>query len=481
MGSQLPLTNVVTISVSQASPGVGNYNTSNLALFTDEAPNLGTFGNNGYAAYLEPSQVGVDFGTNSKTYKMAVNVFSQQPNILTGGGQLIVILLINEVNHVAFSGTPASGTFQFVYNSVNSTTINWNDSISVIQSKVRALLGTEAPGSEVIVTGSMATSLNIQMAGIYAPLALTTTANSLMTSAPAAITITITQPTVNETIGAAITRTKDLVQYFGIMVDETADVIGNTDVLAAAAIVQALNKIAFWVGTVEADIQPGGIIDLLRSGSENKSRGLYYGDIDLNAILYMAAYAGRALSTDFSGSNTTQTMHLKVLANVQPDPSMSQTILDEAQTAGADCYISLQGVPAVFTSGANRFFDQVYNQEWLVGALQVAGFNYLAQASTKIPQTESGMDGLKGAYRGVCEQAVTNQYSAPGSWTSPTLFGNPAQLIANVAQRGYYIFSSPVSQQNTADRAARRAPLVQIALKEAGAIQSSNVIVTINP
>ena len=44
---------------------------------------------------------------------------------------------------------------------------------------------------------------------------------------------------------------------------------------------------------------------------------------------------------------------------------------------------------------------------------KLAGFNYLAQSSTKIPQTEAGMDGLKGAYRAVCQQAVANQNPAP--------------------------------------------------------------------
>lgn len=475
--SQLAITNVINISVSEVSPGIGSYNTSNLALFTDEAPNLGTFGSLGYAAYLDPTQVGIDFGTASKTYAMANAVFSQQPNILNGSGQLIVILLTNQVNHVAFSGTPASGTFEFSYNANTTAAINWNDTAAQIQVKLRAVAGLSA----VIVTGSMATTLNVQMAGIYAPLTLTSTADSLMTGGSSAITITITQPTANETIQAAITRTKTLVQYFGIIVDQTLAVIGQTDLLAAGAVIQALNKIGFFVSHTAADIAPGGMLDLLRTGGLTQTRGLYYGDPSFtNDIEMMAAYASRALSTNFSGSNTTSTMHLKVLNTIQPDPTITQALLDEAIAAGADTYISIQGVSAVYCSGENFFFDQVYNLQWFVGALQVAGFNYLAQAATKIPQTENGMDGLKGAYRTVCEQAVTNQYSAPGSWTSPTTFGNPTQLILNVAQRGYYIYSVPVSQQLQADRALRKAPLIQIALKEAGAIQSSNVIVTVN-
>lgn len=475
--SSLPITNVVTVSVSQASPGVGNYNTSNVGLFTDEAPNLSTFGSLGYAAYLEPTQVGVDFGTASKTFAMANAIFSQQPNILNGGGQLIVILMTNAVNHLAFSGTPASGTFEVSYNANTSAAINWNDTASQIQVKVRAVLGLE----EVVVTGSMATSLNIQMAGIYSPLSLTTTANSLMTSGPVAITITVTTPTADESLAAAITRTKDLVQYFGVIVDEVVSVLTKPDMLAAAAVIQALNKIAIFISNDAGDIAPDGSLDLLTTGSFSQSRGLYYGDNDEDACLVMmASYAGRGFSTNFDGSNTTSTMHLKTLMGVQPDPTLTQTQLDLALAAGVDTYPSLQGVPAVFCSGANFFFDQVYSLRWFVGALQVAGFNYLAQSSTKIPQTENGMDGLKGAYRNICEQAVTNQYSAPGSWTSSTLFGNPTQLIANVAQRGYYIYSTPISQQNVADRQDRKAPLVSIALKEAGAIQSSNVLVSIN-
>lgn len=477
---QLELTNVINISVSQAPTGIGAYNTSNLAIFTNEIP-ANTFGTLGYAMYLSPTQVAVDFGSSSKTFAMANAVFSQQPNILAGGGQLIVILLTVATQNLQLSGVPASGTFELTYGGNNSAPINWNDSASVIQGKLQAVPGL----SEALVTGSLASqSVHVQFAGVYGvvPL-LTITANSLATSAPAAITITPTTLTAGETWGAAITRTKDLVQYFAHVVDASLAEIGQTDLLAAAAVNQPLNKIALAVSYNTADIAPSGMIDLLRTGDFTQMRGLYYGDsssLGLNAILMMASYAGRAFSTNFSGSNTTQTMHLKDLTGIQPDPSMTQTLLNEAIAAGADVYISLQGVAKVFCVGANSFFDQVYNLQWFVGALQVAGFNYLAQSSTKIPQTESGMDGLKGAYRAICEQGVTNQYGAPGTWNSPDFFGNQADFIANIGQRGYYIFSIPVGQQLQVDRVARKAPLIQIAFKEAGAIQSSSVLVFIN-
>lgn len=373
----LQISNTVEISVSQTPAGIGSYNTSNLALFSSEVPG-GSFGAGAYKIYLEPSEVGKDFGTTSVTYKMAVAVFSQAPNIRAADGYLAVIPFVD----------------------------------------------------------------------------------------------------ANETTTAAIIRTKDLLQYFGAM---TTRIETEVNLLAAAAAIQSTNKIAFFVQRTAATLDAGGTLDKIRTGGLRKSRGLYYGGAaDVDALVMQAAYAGRALSTNFSGSNTTSTMNLKDLIGVQPDPSMTQTLYNKALAAGADIYASIQGVPKVFSFGTNGFFDQVYNLGWFIGALQVAGFNYLAQASTKIPQTEEGMDGLKGAYRTVCEQAVTNRYAAPGRWTSPTTFGVQEDLLANVEQRGYYIYSGPIAQQLQADREARVAPLVQIALKEAGAIHKGTVIVNIN-
>jgi hypothetical protein len=165
---------------------------------------------------------------------------------------------------------------------------------------------------------------------------------------------------------------------------------------------------------------------------------------------------------------------------VNSDPGVTQAVLTTAGVAGVDVYPSFGGSPRLFTSGENLFFDNVYNALWFKLAIQIAGFNYLTGTNFKIPQTELGMHGLKNAYRSICLQAVQNGYAAPGSWTSPDSFGNRASLLNNVYDLGFYIYSSPVALQSTADRDDRKAPLVQIALKEAGAIHSSSIIVNVN-
>ena len=283
-----------------------------------------------------------------------------------------------------------------------------------------------------------------------------------------------------ETVEAAILRTLNLVYYFGILVDQEITLPDSGNVLTSlATYVQTLQKMLFYASSDTSDI--AGRFTTIQQASESNTRCLYYHDgVANDTPAFAAAYCGRALTTAFEGSNTTETMNLKQLIGFTPDQTLTTTLLTAAQTAGVDVYISIGGVPSLYTSGANGFFDEIYNQYWLAFALQVAGFNYLATTSGKIPQTEVGMEGLKNAYRQVCQQAITNGFIAPGSWTSGTTFGPNGALVRNIADQGFYVYSQPITQQAPSDRAARKAPLVQIAIKAAGAIQHSDVIVNVN-
>ena len=281
-----------------------------------------------------------------------------------------------------------------------------------------------------------------------------------------------------ETLTNAINRTASLVQYFGILCTKDYDA---TEVSAAAAVVQTMNKMLFVVSNSATDIAATGSFHDIAEAGYDKTRCLAYLSAEtLPAKQMAAAYAGRALSTAFSGSNTTSTMHLKDLIGVVADPNMTQTQLNLCQACGADAYVNIAGVAKTFCSGVNKFFDQVYNRCWFLGALEVAGFNALAKVSTKVPQTEPGMTILKGAYRLVCQQGVRNGYLAPGAWNSADRFGDVEAMLRNIEEVGYYLYSQPINQQAQTDREARRAPLIQIAVKEAGAIHSSNVMVYIN-
>jgi hypothetical protein len=224
---------------------------------------------------------------------------------------------------------------------------------------------------------------------------------------------------------------------------------------------------------------PSGPFYQIEDKGYKHARSLYHGATgELDD--YRWGYAGRGMSTNFSGVNTTNTMNLKNIVGVASDVLLTQSLVTAAAAVGADVYANVAGQSCVLCNGANGFFDDVYNLDWIVGALEVAGFNFLRTTSTKIPQTEAGMDGLKGAYRRVLVQAAGNRFIAPGEWTGADTFGDPEDFKRNIADFGYYIYSTPIASQSVADREARKSPVTQIALKYAGALHSSTVIINVN-
>ena len=88
---------------------------------------------------------------------------------------------------------------------------------------------------------------------------------------------------------------------------------------------------------------------------------------------------------------------------------------------------------------------------------------------------------MKNAVKQVLNQAVANGYLAPGTWTLPNTFGNITNFYNNITQFGFYIYTTPISQQSQANRSGRIAPLMQVAVKEAGAVQTGSVIINVNP
>ena len=375
--ADLSINNIINVSVSEDLVGLGEFNPSNIVLFTHETAGV-SFGSDPYKIYFDSSTVSDDFGFNTVTARMAGSIFSQQPNILANRGYLVVIPL-------------------------------------------------EA----------------------------------------------------NETIGEAVTRTEDLVEYFAVL---STRMIDQDEAIAAASPVISAGMIFGLVSRTATDLDTGGYFDTIKNRSFNRIRTLYYGaDNDDDALMMLAAYFGRNLSTNFDAVDSTSTPHLKRLIGISPDPSITQSLLTRAIGVGADTYISIQGRPGIYSSGENDFFDDVYNLSWFRNTIQIAGFNYLAGTSNKIPQTEGGFEGFKSAFRDVCERAVSNGFLAPGEWTAPvTFFGNQEDFLNAIRQRGYYIGSESLAVQTTVSRENRESPVVRIAIKYAGAIHGADIIINVN-
>jgi len=109
--------------------------------------------------------------------------------------------------------------------------------------------------------------------------------------------------------------------------------------------------------------------------------------------------------------------------------------------------------------------------------IQTAIFNVLYTSPTKIPQTDAGMAIITNAIASVLQAFVNNGLLAPGVWNSNG-FGQivEGQTLPN----GFYIFCPSVSMQTEAQRASRVSPPIQIAAKLAGAVQTVDVLITVN-
>lgn len=252
----------------------------------------------------------------------------------------------------------------------------------------------------------------------------------------------------------------------------------DTDYEAIAAYIEGVAPAHYFgITTSEAGVlvptDTSDIAYILQQLAYNHSAVQYSSQNPYAIVSYMA----RILTTNWEGQNTAICLMFKQEPGVTPENlSVPQAAAAQAKNCNYYAYRGSVAEIEYGTSCSGQFTDTVIGADWLAGALQTAGFDALEGATTKIPQTDAGMSILLGAYNSVCEQAVTNGYAAPGEWNSAG-FGTlePGQTLSS----GFYTWAPPMASQREATRQTRAAPVAQIAIKNAGAIQSSDVIVTV--
>ncbi|KAF1069152.1 MAG: hypothetical protein GAK45_01173 [Pseudomonas citronellolis] len=192
-----------------------------------------------------------------------------------------------------------------------------------------------------------------------------------------------------------------------------------------------------------------------------------------------ASLFGRAFTVDFQGNNTTITLKFKQEPGVTAE-SLNATQAAALKAKKCNVFVNYSNDTAIIQEGvmaSGAFFDEIHGLDWLQNDLQTAVYNLLYTSTTKIPQTDQGINRIVTALNDRCAQAVTNGLLAPGEWTGPE-FG--ALKSGQYLSSGYYVYAPPVADQSQADREARKAPVIQIAAKLAGAVHFVNVIVNVN-
>lgn len=486
MAYEVPLSYTINVSLSATPSGLADFNTNSIAIFSNEPAGF----SEPYQVYISPN-ADKDFGSGSLTARMTIALFTPVPNFRTGGG-VLYIFPFKGVNATAGSLKTADisanvTNFQKVTNGSLNLTIDGtptlitgldfsavqtlNDIVTVIKGQNpdvnitvdnnTIVFTSRRYGTDSSVTISAATGDGTDLNGADYFNGETAT-SSAGTNAS------------GETLADAVKAAQQQVYFGGVLTTQYQD---NATVLANSQAIQAMDCDYFEtitslknIAVLGKDIQAAGL---------GKTRSLAYSNNPQDAKVAIATYASIAKSVNYSGTATSNTLNLKTLTGVLPDSGLNDTYLVSAQTNGVDIYGNTGGLSVVYSNDNNGFTDEIEADLWLKKALEVAGFNYLRQTNTKIPQTESGMTGLKGAYAQICERGINNGSYAPGTWNGAIPFGDPEDFLTNIENKGYYIYSIPLSQQAQTDREARKAPLVQIALKRSGAFHFSDVIVNI--
>ncbi|WP_439291732.1 MULTISPECIES: DUF3383 family protein [Rahnella] len=286
-----------------------------------------------------------------------------------------------------------------------------------------------------------------------------------------------------ETVVQAVNACLQYTNWYGLVVaDDVAsgeDVLDADDVISVAKLIEAssLSRI-FGVTSAEAGIisstSTTDVASQLKAGKYARTFIQYS-----TSSLYAAVSAlGRAFTVNFSGSNTTITLKFK------QEPTVTYETLTVGQAAAVDAknanvYVYYANDTAILQQGvmsSGDFFDERHGLDWLQNYVQTNLYNRLYTSTTKVSQTEPGVTSLLSNVEQSMDQADTNGLIAPGVWN-----GGPIGQIntGDTLTKGYYVYAAPLATQAQADREARKAPLIQVACKLAGAVHFADVQINV--
>jgi len=281
-----------------------------------------------------------------------------------------------------------------------------------------------------------------------------------------------------ETMLQAANAALQYTNWYGLAIADS-DPLVDADVLTVATAIEAASVSRVLAVTTQdpETIDSASTTDLaakLKAGSYSRTFVQYSTSSKYAAI---SAF-GRAFTVNFNGNNTTITLKFK------QEPTITYETLTTSQAAvidtkDANVFVYYANDTAILQQGVmsnGDFFDERHGLDWLQNYVQTNLFNLLYTSTTKIPQTEAGITRLLTNVEQSMDQAVNNGLVAPGIWS-----GGPIGQVSpgDTLTKGYYVYASPLSSQSQADREARKAPLIQVACKLAGAVHYADVQINV--
>ena len=455
--------------------------------------------------YTSSSAVAADFGSTAPEYLASVAFFSQSPapagpfyvgrwantntaGLLHGGSLSAAAQVLSNFTSVT-NGTmniTIDGTLVVVSGLNFSSAANLN----AVASAVTTALGSH--GSCVwganytrfdIISASTGTSSSVTFASASGS---GTDVSSLMglQSTQGGYTVAgIAAETVESAVNTLITNS----QWYGLGLATTASV-STSDLLSIGQIIESqvaggVRSRLFVITSNDSNIlNAAATTDIAYLA---KNAGLSHTVVQYSST---SQYAGFSLFARQAAVDFTQVSSF-INLDFQNEPGITAEFLTEAQYAALEAknavvfvQFNVNGTNAAYIKNTKvsngQWIDTIVGCDALASDITTAVFNAIAQAGTRIPQTDAGVTSLTTAVSGVCSQYVRNGFLAPGVWNSapigPISTGQTLPL-------GYVVFSQPISSQTSAQRGTRMAPPITVLVKLAGAIDSSNIVINVNP
>jgi hypothetical protein len=252
----------------------------------------------------------------------------------------------------------------------------------------------------------------------------------------------------------------------------------KADHLAIAEYIESVSPASIYAfTTADADVltgASGNIFSALKALEYKRTIGQY----STESPYAIAGIMGYAMGQNSGLANSAFTLKFKSEVGVEVE-DLSASVRDIIKGNNGNLYLNYGNSYNMFEEGVmsnGQFFDQIINLDMLVNDIQLSCMDLLSR-NPKIPQTEGGVSQLIHVVSIACESAVLRGYLGAGKWTGQNIL---ALKTDDTLPSGYLIQAAKLFNQTTADREARKAPSMYVAIKEAGAVHSILIGVYVN-
>jgi Protein of unknown function (DUF3383) len=491
--SGLSVSDVVSVSVTLAPQAAQVRNFGSLLLLGDSDIIDTT---QRYRLYTSLAAVGGDFGSNAPEYAGARDFFSQspQPQFIYVGrwaatathGRLTCAVLSTAAQAMSNFTPILNGGVNFSVDGNAQNLSGLNFSAQTNLNGVATVIQNAFSGSATVIWDSVNSRFVIKSATTGAASAVTFGATGAGTDISHLIGSGATdggyttQGQAAETFESCVNTFTALTNVWYGLAHATTTTISDNDIVQVAQIIEASSPSHVYGVTTQ---EPGALLSTSNTDlaallqAANLSRTFcQYSSTDPNAAI---SALGRAFTVNFDASLSTLTLKFKQESGITPE-TLTETQAAALTAKNCNVWVNYDNNTAILQQGTmanGYYFDEIHGADWFQNQIQTDVYNLLYTSPTKIPQTDAGINQIAAVITQDCEMAVNNGWVAPGLWTGPAVGALvPGQFLST----GFYVYQPPIASQSPSARTARQSPVIQVALKLAGAVHFASVIVNVN-